>query len=269
MKSDVSAHDLRVLLRKRFCPPEWAFMEEVRNRTGGFGERYADAVAMNLWPSRGMAVIGFEIKVRRGDWLQELRNPNKSAPVQKYCDHWWIIAPDTNVVPVEELPETWGLMVKQGTKLYTKKSAPKLEAQKLDRFFIASMLRRANEAIVQATEGKSGEHYQRGFAEGKDQAESMRGYELHRAKVDVENTQKEIKDFEEASGVLIQRWRGKEIGEAVRLVLEHIRHGGRRIAFKQAIDAFEQQLKAMKVMEQCLDALDEQQDMAAGDPPHR
>ena len=35
------------------------------------GGRYADAIAMNLWPSRGLAVHGFEIKISRGDWQRE------------------------------------------------------------------------------------------------------------------------------------------------------------------------------------------------------
>ena len=55
--------------------------------------RYADAVAMNLFPSRGLALHGFEIKVSKSDFKSEIENPEKSVPVQQYCDHWWIVAP--------------------------------------------------------------------------------------------------------------------------------------------------------------------------------
>ena len=58
---------------------QYAFMTEVRDATGAMGQRYADAITMCLWPSQGLEIIGFEIKVARSDWLNELKEAMKSA----------------------------------------------------------------------------------------------------------------------------------------------------------------------------------------------
>ena len=61
--------DLTDALKARFCLPAWAFFPAVRNAAGFDANRTADGIAMSLWPSRGLEVYGFEIKVSRGDWL--------------------------------------------------------------------------------------------------------------------------------------------------------------------------------------------------------
>lgn len=137
-------------LKKRYDAPEYAIFPSVQNTTGFSRQRReADAIAMGLWPSRGMEVLGFEIKSRRSDWLAELRKVSKSAAIQKYCNRWWIVAADKDVVKLEagELPPTWGLMVPRGkNQLVTVVEAPPLEPEPLDRGFIAALLRRAQEA---------------------------------------------------------------------------------------------------------------------------
>lgn len=115
------------LLQKKFGPPEHCFLSEVRNSTGhARTPRTADALAFSLWPSRGLELHGFEIKVSRGDWLRELKNPAKADAIATYCDRWWIVAGDDKVVvsPEEELPKTWGLLVASDKGLKTVKAAP-------------------------------------------------------------------------------------------------------------------------------------------------
>lgn len=213
---------------------------------------------------------GIEIKCSRSDWVKELRSPNKSAPIQKYCDRWWIVVGDENIVHKGELPPTWGLMIPspRGAKLVVKTQAPKLEAVELDRGFIASMLRRASEQIERANTGKESEHYKKGYAEGKREEASKKDSTNFYLKQDLERLRGDVKEFEEASGVRIQRYRGTQIGDAVRTVLAHqqANHGGRRTQLRRAIETFESQLKAMKTMEQCLDLLDKA-DLASVDPP--
>lgn len=137
----VTAEQVNNALRKRFCQPEWNIFFEVRDSTGFGGSRTADAVAMNCYPSRGMEIWGFEVKVYRNDWLRELRAPEKSAPVQKYCDRWYIVAP-AGLVPVGELPVTWDLfeLVDKG-ELRMAKQAPELKAEPVTREFVASLMR--------------------------------------------------------------------------------------------------------------------------------
>lgn len=136
--------DIRALLRKRYAHPEWALCFEVANATGAGARRYADAVAMNLFPSRGLALHGFEIKISKSDFRNELLNPEKSAPVQQYCDHWWIVAP-SHAVDEDMIPKTWGWLRVDGAKLVQVKAAPDLDAKPVTRQFLAALVRRANE----------------------------------------------------------------------------------------------------------------------------
>src|SRR3546814_12925642 len=84
---------INAALRARFCAPGWALLFNVGNATGATQRRWADAVAMNLYPSRGLELHGFAVKASRSDWLSELKQPDKSAPVQKLCDRSWVVAP--------------------------------------------------------------------------------------------------------------------------------------------------------------------------------
>jgi len=145
MAERVTASDVKALLRTRYAHPEWALCFEVANATGATQRRYADAVAMNLFPSRGLALHGFEIKVSKADFMSEIRKPEKSVDVQQYCDHWWIVAP-ASAVDESLIPTTWGWLRVDGGRLVSAKNAPKLEAKEMERPFIAALVRRANAA---------------------------------------------------------------------------------------------------------------------------
>lgn len=146
MGSALSEGRVLSLLEARHPPGAWAFFRHVRSGTGWFkfdeNERYADAVALGLWPSRGLELHGFEVKVSRSDWLRELRQPDKATAVSRYCDRWWVVAPD-GVVQFAELPPSWGLMVvrESNTELRVAKPAPACETKPLDRAFVASLVR--------------------------------------------------------------------------------------------------------------------------------
>lgn len=136
------------LLMRRYPGPAYAFLTQVRNTTGhAKKETYADAVAMSCYPSRGLVIHGFEIKVARQDWLKELAHPSKSEPIMRHCDYWWIVAPE-GVVEESEVPETWGYQVAAGRRLRDVKKAPKLSPGELTRGFVASLLRNATAGVV-------------------------------------------------------------------------------------------------------------------------
>ena len=109
---NMSEHDVLKSLRKNmFVENAWAWLTQVRNGTGYTRTtRYADALAVSCWPSRGIYATGIEVKVSKSDWMGELKDPRKSAEVQKYCRFWYIAAPEGIVEPCQ-LPETWGLLV--------------------------------------------------------------------------------------------------------------------------------------------------------------
>lgn len=135
--------ELKAILKAHHDARELALMFEVANATGAGGTRYADAIAMGLWPSRGLHIHGYELKVSRSDWRKELINPSKADEIGKYCDYWWVVTPP-DIVKEGELPETWGHYEAIDGKLVKKVAAVKNEyAAPLTRPFLAALLRRA------------------------------------------------------------------------------------------------------------------------------
>lgn len=112
--------------------PRYVVAEHVRNQCGFGGYwgtvplRTADALVVDLWPSSGHLIHGFEVKVSRSDWLTELKDPEKAEAFKPYCDHWWLVVPDAGIVR-DDLPAGWGLLAvgKDGT-LRARRRAPKL-----------------------------------------------------------------------------------------------------------------------------------------------
>lgn len=140
----------RAMLHKRFTAPEWALLEEVAPATGG-GTRYADAIAVNLWNSRGHAIHGFEIKVSRGDWLRELKAPEKAEPLYRYCDYWWILAP-RGIIKDGELPVNWGHYELRESGIVLGTQGTKLKPEPVTREFFASLIRRGQESLAATAE---------------------------------------------------------------------------------------------------------------------
>jgi hypothetical protein len=167
--------------------------------------------------------MGFEVKVSRGDWLRELKQPEKSEAVQGYCDEWWICA-EEGVVDVSELPKTWGLMVTNGKALKTVVPAPTLTPKALDRHFLCAVLRRAAENTVPkcSIDEKIAEAYDRGNAEGLKSAGTNRDYRLQEA----ERAIKALKEFEEKSGIEVEKYSEGNVGAAFKAFRKLESHWG-------------------------------------------
>lgn len=195
----LTAKDVRSLLRKRYADHQWFLAFEVRDATGfqKSSNSYADAIAMNTWPSKGFVIHGHEIKVSRSDWQKELDQPYKADPFLKLVDFWWLVAP-AGVAHLSEIPPTWGFLRAEANRIVTARDAPRLSQgpEALPREFVSSIVRkRASEDLdfVEAIEAarKSARE------EGKRQAE----YAQHR---------------DESEGPEAIRWRqdlAKRIGE--------------------------------------------------------
>lgn len=123
--------------------PGYIKLTQIRAATGFRDENTADAMVFGDWPSTGNVLHGFEVKISRADWLNEVRNPSKNNSVKGYCNFWWLVIADENMVKPGELPDDWGMMIWQGgnKKLKVVKKAPKLEPQPLPNHFIASLMR--------------------------------------------------------------------------------------------------------------------------------
>lgn len=202
------------LVRRKFDSNGYAVMPQVSNGTGSQATRYADALVMSLWPSRGLDLIGIEIKVTRNDWRREMKDPGKAEPIAKYCDWWYVVAPK-DVVPVEELPAPWGLLEAHNGRLATRKVAERLESVPITKSFLAAILRAA--AKEAATDAELEMARRAAFEEGKDSAE----YQLKAVERQLTELQGRVREFWLASGVNVSDpWEsGKAIGEAVAMVL--------------------------------------------------
>jgi len=219
MSAHVTTAKLHAALAKRYNAPEWGLIHEVSNSTGYASKRHADAIAMSLWPSRGLLLHGFEVKATRGDFLRELRAPEKSAPVQKYCDRWWIVA-EKGVVEDGELPATWGLLVRYGARLICKREAPELKPEALDRPFLAALFRRLSEAQINwIPKGKISEELAEARKEAVEDHKRLNAHHENSAAKEAKRIRERIAAFESASGVEIDRWRYGDIGQAVKTVL--------------------------------------------------
>lgn len=132
----------------------YVLAEHVRNQCGfgghwGDGQlRTADALAVDLWPSSGHPIHGFEVKVSRSDWLHELKDPEKAEAFKPYCDHWWLVVPDVAIVR-DDLPSGWGLLAPDGKgSLRVRRRAPKLDRQPMPFGMTAAWLRATSKAAV-------------------------------------------------------------------------------------------------------------------------
>lgn len=213
-------------LKKRYAPPQYAIFSGVQNSTGYTRQRReADAVAMGLWPSRGMEVLGFEIKSRRSDWFNELRQPKKSEAIQKYCNRWWVVAADKDIVNVDagELPPTWGLMIPRGQHLVTVVEAPLLESEPLGRGFIAAILRRAQEASRDPELEQKIREELRPVIE--NEVKNHRDYEVQRLNRELDRKSKLLEKYEKASEAAGLRhtsdWYIDDLAKAIKYLRSH------------------------------------------------
>jgi hypothetical protein len=142
----MNAHNLCQRIAAMHAAPEWATLFEVRDGAG-WDRRTADAVAMNLWKSRGLTLRGFEVKISRGDLRREHADPAKAEGVAKFCDEWWLVTPKGLVKDVaQDVPVGWGIMEADpdGAGLVTVRAATRnQEPAALTRGFMAQVLKGA------------------------------------------------------------------------------------------------------------------------------
>lgn len=205
------------LIQKKFPSSEYALLEEVRDKAGFNASRAADGIAINLWPSRGLHVNGIEVKSYRSDWLSELKKPMKAENIFKFCDYWWLIAAAEGIVKPEEIPKTWGFMEVQKERLKVIIEAPKLTPEPMDRHFVAALLKRATKGLIPASSIEE---------RIKEQVELRLENKCSHQDITVERLEKQLKeqsemirDFEDKSGVRINRWDNGRIAEAIKIIM--------------------------------------------------
>ena len=206
MTEKTTANDVLRAIFAKHEGPEWVRFAEVADSTGTHSRRRADAICMNIWPSKGFAIHGFEVKVSRSDFMHEMKDITKAEAVGQFCDFWWLAAP-VGMVRVDEVPESWGLMELQKNGLKVKKQAPRREnPSDITRGFMASLLRRGrdrDDAYIQA-QIDAGE--EKRVAEMKREIESR----TERTAKKAEDNAKWIAEFEEKLGIPFQQFEAPE-----------------------------------------------------------
>jgi hypothetical protein len=115
----MTALDVREALHRRYNRPSqgrpderYVCIEEARAGAGFQGnDGQCDFLAINTWQSRGLELIGHEIKVSVSDWRSELNRPEKAERFARFCRRWYVAAP-TGLAGriVHEVPPAWGLL---------------------------------------------------------------------------------------------------------------------------------------------------------------
>jgi len=207
-------------LRARYAAPAFALLTEVPDGTGTQKVRTADAIAMSLWPSRGLSLHGFEVKVSRGDWLKELANPQKAERFWRYCDFWWLVLGDAAIAREVELPPTWGLLVPRGDRLHVAREAVLLEPEPIGRPFLAALFRKVADAACSPEELE--QRIEAARRDGEERHRSHLEFDLKQLRERYQELVQQVNDFQAASGITIaHRWgpNAQQVGQAVRLVL--------------------------------------------------
>jgi len=123
-------------------------------RSSGFmkPERFADAVAVSLFPSNGISLTGYEFKASRSDLLNDLRDLSKSEAIKQFCDYWILIVTDKDVLKGKiKVPDDWGIWCI--SEFYdkpvfrTERKPKQLYPKPVDRYFLASLLNQTNSCV--------------------------------------------------------------------------------------------------------------------------
>ncbi len=218
VQEKITSSVVKAALRKRFCSPEWAIMFEVGDATGARHTRFADAVAMSLWPSRGLDLYGIEIKVARSDWLNERKKPEKAETIARFCDRWLLVTAPRVVLDPSEIPDAWGWLEYDGSKFHERKKPERTSSEAMTRAFLAALLRRASgadEDILNAIVAKR-------CADAESRIEQRIEDQLKYRTRDYEALRLSVAEFEKTSGFKIDAsaWSGssEELGRAVAAV---------------------------------------------------
>lgn len=189
-RTAMSSADLLTALDGRYPTDRgWLHVEEAG---GAFGRR-VDRVSMNLWASRGFQLLGFELKVTRGDWLRELKQPQKAdQSLFRFLDEWWVITAPGVIAEVEEVPVTWGWAEVVGGRLKTRKKAPRLTPLPITRAVLATICTRlvARDAM---RERLADDAIHQKANERAEQYAAAKIERLEREKADLEDTVKRLR----------------------------------------------------------------------------
>lgn len=104
------AEDIINALRSRHSAEE-IFVTELRGGSGGRStdNSYIDAWAMHPYPSKQNCRVAYEVKVSRGDFLRDIKQPHKHRAALVHSNEFYFAAPE-GMLRAEEMPLFAGLL---------------------------------------------------------------------------------------------------------------------------------------------------------------
>lgn len=216
MKSSITSEDIKALLNEKYSDGDKCLIAfEVNEGTGASSGRRIDAIAMNLWPSQDYEIIGFEIKVSRSDWLNELKQPDKALALSKYCDRFYLVAP-YGVLHAEELPKNWGYIQAMEDRLFTKIKAPQREAVQIERPFMASFMRQitrkySDKKLLNAQVEKI-------KSQLLSETDNRNEHRIKRLEEELAETKLIIQNFNRDTGLVMSKWNYGSIVDVVNAI---------------------------------------------------
>lgn len=147
---DIKSWEIVKLLAEKYNETgHYVCATEVSNGTGAYARRRLDFVAVDCWPSSGLNIMGFEIKVSKSDFRRELFDPSKHNIFFDEIDYYSIVAPDYVLDDQRIIPPKWGIVHvvrNDGGELVFKTVRKPLalhdeKDRKIGRGFMASLIR--------------------------------------------------------------------------------------------------------------------------------
>ena len=251
--SDMTARHVKDALHARYNKPsqgkpgeQYICIEEARSGAGFQGNNgQCDFLAINTWRSRGMELIGHEVKVSMSDWKAELAKPEKAERFARFCRRWYVAAPSALASEIRhEVPPNWGLLSisDSGRATETVKPTPRDEPDDVPAWWwigwLAQIDRQHKRRLPYLIrEGMEGER-ERLREEIERQAVRGREYEERRAEKVAEN----VAALRAATGIDLQHAYKHDLtrlGEAWRLLREVPHLDGLVTNLRRAADALE------------------------------
>ena len=114
----LNAKDMIELLRRHYLPEGrpagGVFAPEIMSPDG---RRKADLIWQSVTKAGEYRLVGHEVKVSRSDVIAEIQDPTKAEAWMQFCDQWWLVVSDPEMLKGLDIPETWGIMAPPSGRL--------------------------------------------------------------------------------------------------------------------------------------------------------
>ncbi len=215
----MTANHICELLRDKYKQPEFAVAFEVGDNTGFKCRRHADAIAMSLYPSRGLGIYGFEIKISRNDLIKEIESPDKAEPIARFCNGWHLVYP-TELKDIDlQIPAGWGIIKASESGLKTVRAAKELTPDPISLGFLAALFR----GMCKEDEYRLSEAVKKRTEEIMKQANADVEYQIKRRTARAEEMEEAARKVAKETGINLfeSSWRTPELIRAIQKSLHY------------------------------------------------